>query len=271
MVKNVLLTALFSILILLYCSCSVSPTYSRKDIESVITKICKEEFNIEVKVWEKGDTIWIYAPFDKILGEDNQLDKKVSEGMRRIFLSLRRVILSMDTPPKFYAFVVSDIKTIGADLYYIDFIPDMIKFNMEFISINEMQEREVFFNSLNPQALGDKEGKHISTYEITMGEFIAYLIKQKMERTFTSPEVKDNFKINESRTNYYHGRIEITFDIMVQKYKEGLPYPFDEAVNITKKFLKIYEFPEDIKEIEIKDTFNKKNRFYTKRSLMEEK
>lgn len=269
MVKSVRKILLFSIPIIFLLSCSISPTYSRKDIDKVIKNICKEEFDLDVGAWGVGDTTWIYAHFEKLLDENNQFDKAVTENIRKIFLSLRRVILSIEKPPKFYCFVASDIKEMGADLYYIGFIPDMIKLQMNLISLNESQEREVFFNFLNPQAIGDNEGKHIQKYDITMGEFISYLVKQSIERKFTAPEVKDNFQVNDLRAYYLNGKLGIIFDIMIKEYKEGLPEPFEEAKKAVKKFLKIYDSSGDIVEIEIFDTFNKKRRFYSRGALFE--
>jgi hypothetical protein len=261
MVKNALKTIfLFSIFI---TSCSTSPTYLRKDIEKAIKDICKNEFNLDVEVWEKGDTIWIYAPFEKILNEKKEIEKEVEENMRRIFLSLKRVILSMDKPPKFYSFVASDTKNIGLDLYYIGFIPDLIKFEMNFISLEDIHQREVFLLFPNPYALGDIKGDHIPKYELTMEEFISYLIKQHLQRKFSSS------KINEIRTNYYQGKLEIILDIEIEKDKQ-IPLPLEEAKRITKKFLNIYrDFIKDLVVIEIKDIFYKKTRIYTKKALLE--
>ncbi|MEI8350273.1 MAG: hypothetical protein WCI77_08980 [Candidatus Omnitrophota bacterium] len=272
-IKGHLKHLLFSLLIasLLSCAADTHTTYSRKDIKTIILNLCKNEFNIEVKVWESGETIWIYAPFANVLDEKRQINKDIQANIRRIFLSISRVILSMDKAPKFYAFVFSDTQDIGFDVYYIGFAYDLVKFELNHISLGQMQERQAVLQLLNPQALGDVDGNHINKYDISLGEFVSYLIKQNIEKTFSAPEVKDNFKINELQTNFTNGKLEITFDIMVQKYREGLAYPFDEITAITKRFLKIYDFPADLTEVEIKDNFNKKTRFYSREVLKEGK
>lgn len=250
----------FNLFLIFFLSCSTSPTYSRKEVDEIIEGICQKEYNLNVRAWDIDDTIWIYAPFE-------YWDENVIENIRRIFLSLRRVILSMDKPPKFYCFVASDIKETGVDVYYMGFVPDMIKLMMEQISLGEFQEREVFINELNPRAIGDKEGNHISKYNITMGEFISYLVWQSMQKKFTAVEVQNNFQIDKLETNYYNGKLYITFDIKVKEFKKGLLNPFEEAKKIVEKFLKIYSFFEDIIEVEIDDTFNK--RFYSKEALFD--
>lgn len=270
MAKNVLRTILFSIFLILFSSCDISPTYSRKNIESIITNICKQEFNLDIKVWGIGDTVWIYIPLEDLIGKDNQLDKGVLEKMRLVNLSLERAILSMDKPPKFYSFVVSDIKN-GIDAYSVGFIPDMIKARIDLISRSDMAERGVFLIFNNAKALGDTQGVHVIKYDMNMGEFISYLVKQDMEKKFSGNEVKDDVKVNDLRAKYYNGRLDINFDIMIKKYNEKLPYPFDEALSITKKILKAYDYPSEITEVTINDILNKKSRSYTRKALMEEK
>lgn len=270
MVKNALKSILISSFIILATACSTSPTYSRKDITNIIPEICKKEFNLDVKSWEIGETIWIYAPFQRLVGSDSKIDPKISENIGKVFHTITRTILSMDKPPKFYIFVSSDINDIGVDLYYIGFIPDIVQFQLEFISLDQIRQRQFIFNTLNPKALGDKEGAHLKKYDISMGEFIAYLSKQAMEEKFIISRYKDNFDVESLRSYYYNNKLGLVFSIRIKQYKENLPYPFEEAKTIIKKFIKIYPDFEDISEIEITDTFAKKTRFYTKKALLEE-
>lgn len=270
MAKNAVRIIFFSILLIFFSSCDISPTYSRKNIENIIADICKKEFNLDVKVWGIGDTVWIYIPLENLIGSDNQIDKNVLEKMRLVNLSLERAILSMDKPPKFYSFVVSDIKN-GIDAYSVGFIPDMIKARIDLISRNDMAERGVFLIFNNAKALGDSQGEHVIKYDMSMGEFISYLIKQDMEKKFNAKEIQDYIKVNDLRTKYYKGRLEIDFDIMIKKYTEKLLYPFDEALSITKRVLGAYDYPSEITEVTINDVLNKKSRLYTRRALIEDK
>jgi len=145
----------------------------------------------------------------------------------------------------------------------------MIKLQMNLISLGSFRKREAIITSLNPKAIGDNDGKHISKFSVTMGDFISYLIKQEIEREFTAKEVKENFKINSLKTYYYKGKIGIMFNIMIKKYRESLPNLFTKTKEIAKKILIFYPSFKDITEIEINDTLNKKIRIYTKKAIME--
>jgi hypothetical protein len=260
---------LFSFILVFLTSCAgSSPSYSRKEIGKVIAKICKEEFNINIKVWEEGNTIWLYAPYESVLDEEGTWNKNISTDIRRIFLSLRRVILSVDKRPEFYCFVVSDIKKIGADIYYAGYVKDLMMVELGYLPPEEFENREVFIRLPNPKALGDIEGTHIERHDITMGEFISYLVRQSLEKGFTADKVKNFFQINNIQADYDKGRLKISTDIKVKDYKAELPDPFEETKKIVRRYLEIYN-PQDIVEVEIDDTI--KNRAYNKRTLLEEK
>jgi hypothetical protein len=252
-------------------SCSITPpTYSRKDIDTAIKNLCQKEFNIKVNVWETGDTIWVYCPFENIFDKNGKINNDVSEKVRKIFLSFRRVILSMDKRPEFYCFVESDTK-VGADIYYVWNIMDLVMLETNYISLGQFEERAASFYSSSQEAKTDTEGKHIPKYDITLPEFISYLIRQNIERYFASDKNKDNFKINEMRAKYASGRLDISFNIAVTKPKEGLTNPFNEAEIIAKKFLKIYNYPPQIREVVITDTLTKRSRLYSRQALIAKK
>ena len=247
-------------------SCSpTKPTYSREEITKHITELCKKEFNIDVKVWHVEDTIWVYAPFEDILDKKGTNYKEdISKNVRRIFMVLGRIILSMENRPKFYCFVVSDIKN-GIDIYYVWAIIDYVKFLFGYISQGEFNERQVFLPYLNTLAIDDKEGIHIKPYNIQLGEFILYLIRQSLIKTFSSNELKDYLEVKNIDVNLLNKRLIIKLNIEETKYKPNLN-PFQETKKIAKKFLKIYEPQEEILEVEISD--NIKTEIYTKNELL---
>ncbi|MBU1122781.1 MAG: hypothetical protein ABIH71_02290 [Candidatus Omnitrophota bacterium] len=268
MVKSVLKAVLVSFF-LLTISCNIAPTYSRQDVDKSIKKICDEEFNIPVEAWLIEDTFWVYAPFKEVFDDSFQWNQETLENVRRIFLSLSRVLLSVDRPPSFFAFVISDVEKIGADLYYIGFIPDMVKMQTLFISLGQWQEREVIINSLNPQALGDYTGAHINKANITMGEFISYLINQEIRKHFNTPLTKDNFQIVNLKTVYVDTTLNVTFNIMIIKNDmPNLEDPFQVIKETTKKFLKIYNDYAEITEVKIIDTAANKHYTYSKKDLL---
>ncbi len=266
------LVKLICFLLIFVVSCQPSkPTYSRKDIKSAIKNLCKHEFNIDVKVWEVGDTIWVYLPFVKVLNKERtNFSAEFSEKSNKVMVSLVRIILSMDKRPQFYCFVASDIDT-GFDFYRVWYVEDLKMLAADFISRGEFFERQGILSLEDAKAIGDTQGDHIERHNITLGEFISYLIEQDIERTFTAEKMKEKFKINELNSKFSHGKIEVSFNIVAKSHEQGLPSPFDVAIKSVKKFLKIYNYPSEITEVTVTDSASNKLRFYTIKALREEK
>lgn len=258
MVKSVLKNLLVSSLFFSLTACTINPSYSRENIDKVIKKICKEEFNIEVSAWLLEDTIWVYAPFGRLVDQKGGWDKKVTEDFRRIFLSLSRAFLNMEKPPKFYCFVASDTKHDGVDLYYIGFIPDQIKFDMGLISQGEREKRFGYIYFTNPQALGDTQGNHIHKYNVTVEEFIALLIEQNMENEFNFSKFSDNYETSNFTAQNQKDQIEVNFSVRIKKYQEGLPLAMEKAEEIVTKIVGNYSAFHTIKKVILKDNFNEK-------------
>ena len=257
MVKNALKILLVSFIIIFLPSCTISSTYSRKNIKEAIRNICKDEFNLDVKVRFSGETLWIYGPFEKLVDQDGQWNKQAQSSRIKIFHALGRVFLSMDNPPKLYCLLISSVKGTGFDTYTIGYIPDMIKFDMGFISLKEREKRVVFLSFLNPSAIGDLNGDHIQEYDIPTGEFIAYLVRQNLEK---------NIKASVS-THYWANNLKVSFDINTTKLQEDSINFFDQVRKITKETLDIYNSSGDIAEIEINNLLTGDVEIFTPQSL----
>jgi len=258
MAKSVLKNLLVSLLVLSLTACTIPPSYSRKNIDKVIKKICKEEYNIDVVTWLVKDTVWVYAPFGRFVDQEGGWDKKVTEDFGRIFHSLSRAFLNMEKPPKFYCFVASDVKYRGIDLYHIGFIPDKIKFDMGLISLGEREKRLGYIYFPNPQALDDTKGRHINKYNVVIEEFMALLIEQNMEKEFNFSKFANNYQTSSFIAQYQKDQIEVSFNIRIKKYKEGLPLVMEKTQEIVTKVIDDYAAFHGIKKVILKDNFNEK-------------
>lgn len=267
MVKNVPKVLLISFILTFLSSCTVPTTYSRKNIQKAIRNICRDEFGIDVKVRSSGETLWVYAPFKKLITEDGQWNGNAQDARVKIFFTLGRVFLSMDNPPKLYCLLASNIKGIGFDTYTIGYIPDMIKFNLGFISLEERDKRVVFLSFPNPSAVDDAKGAHLQEYDIPIGEFIAYLVRQNLEKRFSAPALNKNFQLKKIFTRYWVNNLKVSFDIRTTKPQEDLVDPFDEARRITKEILDIYNSSGDIAEVEVNNLLTGDVEIFTPESL----
>jgi flagellar biosynthesis regulator FlaF len=233
-----------------------------------IEDVCRKEYRLNVKAWNFPQTIWVYVPLDDLLTDSNDFSETGRNALRKVFLILRRMLLSIDKRPTFYAVVFSDIKKKGADVYFIGHTQDMVEMEANLISMGQWRQREIFITHMNRQALNDKAGEHIGRYDLTMGEFIAGLVHQRLDVIFNG-QYKENFKINALDAYFYDGKLVVTVDAEFAKKAKGLPVPYDEAVKAIRKFVDIYHF-NDLSEIEIHDTLSNKHRYMSMPVFREE-
>ena len=256
--KNLKTAFLLSLTLFTVSSCiNITPTYKRNNIEKAVKQICSEEYGLDVNVQEVKDTIWVCAPFDNLIDKSGGYDKEILKKVGEITFSLRRVLLSIDKPPKFYVFAASDIKDVGVDLIIAGFIPDLAKLQLQFISRGEFLKRRYVNLVSNKEALGDKTGRHIKKTSLTMPEFIGLLIKQDILNTFLyskkwSPywTVK-NCDVNfaQQSKNFY-----IKTDIQRKGYNSYSPRPFEQALKSAQHYLcETYKF-KDFSYLKVEDS-----------------
>jgi hypothetical protein len=170
----------------------------------------------------------------------------------------------MNNPPKFYCFVLSDIKDKGIDVYRIGSVRDLIKLRMNLISLEEFNQRMVFLSFENKKALGDNKGKHIARYNISLGDFIGYLAQQKLKNIFFS--YSEKIKVKRISSYYQKRELGIRFDIEKGKGKQNIPALFLKAKEVIKEYLEIYNRPDEIVEIKIRDNSGNES-IFTQASL----
>jgi len=76
LVKRGLLLNIYIVIFLTFgCSLSTSPTYIKEDIDKAIQDICKNEYNIDVRVKLLGSTLWIYLPVEDMFAKSDKPQK----------------------------------------------------------------------------------------------------------------------------------------------------------------------------------------------------
>ena len=239
------------------CGCvnPVESTYKEKDIPYVIKKICKEEYSLNVTTQRTGNTLWIYAPLDKILNaeygvkEDKIFDEEMSEKLRRILTTIGRVLISSDNTPEFYVLVTSDIN-IGLDHTIIGNTEDMKKSYGGFLPWTEANRRYVIGFKVAPEAIGDTQGTHLKFFDIKLGDFLAEEIAQRIHAQFQQEGRNKYFQVKKVTGRYGDNAFTFGYDIkQIAAEKEATDIK-KEILETIGYLLKSYEF-KDFTTIEI--------------------
>ncbi len=276
-IKSALLFSLFISIFLYGCQSNIEPTYKENDIPSLVQKICKDEYNLDVTTQRTPTTLWIYAPLEKILHKDFGIDadkifdEEISDKLRNILTSIGRVLISSDNTPEFFALVASDIN-IGLDYTIIGNVLDIKKGYAGFTPWTESNKRYVLKFYANPDAIKDLTGQHLKAYDITLPDFLADQITQRINIYFQNETHKKYFKIEKIEGKFDSSNL--TFEKSSGNFNKGnfifnysinqISKPAQE-INITKEILKIiaycfktYEF-KDFSNVGLNDLSNTKN------------
>lgn len=195
-------------------------------MEDIITKPTKpekytEKFSIDQResAIESGILKVSYSirpVTDKEINQETALDKKVNENLFNIIGVIRRVLFSVDharaDSPLFFSIVIADIKN-SFEVKYVFCLTDIKKYSYGLLSQTEWQHRVVQETQASALILGDRDGSHLDYQDITMDEFIANQIKNRISIKFQKPEVeksadidKEILKIISSTTKAYNFR-----------------------------------------------------------------
>ena len=272
--KAALLFSLFFSFLLYGCENQLEPTYKGRDIPFVIQKICREEYGLNVTTIRTHNTLWVYAPLNKILHkdydgikEDKIFDEGMSEKLRNILTTIGRVLISSDNAPEFFALLVSDIN-LGIDYTLIGYTLDIKKSYAEFIPWTEANRRYVMQFKLSPEAVGDKTGTHLRAMDIRLPDFLAMQISQRIASSLQQDTFKKYLNVKKFDGKFNEGTFSFDYDIK----QIALP---DKQTDLKKEMLKIiaycirtYEF-KDFSDVEINDLEMNDKTIFSKAAIWE--
>ena len=131
--------------------------------------------------------------------QEMALDKSVNEKIFNVLQVIRRVLFSMGNSkkdvPQFFCIVTADIIN-GFEIKQVFYFLDLKKLSYSFISQTEYQHRIVQDTAISAEIIGDKTGSHLNYRDITLEEFIADQIQNRIKLKFQKPEVQANADID---------------------------------------------------------------------------
>ena len=258
LVKAALLLFSFSLYLNLSgCQNSLEPTFKEEDIPYLVKQICKDEYKLDVITERTETTLWVYAPLAKILDKDygikegKILDEEMTDKLRNILSTVGRVVLSSNKAPEFFALWSSDIN-IGLDYILIGNVLDIKKSYAGSLPFTELNKRYVMKFNINPEAVQDTVGRHLKLYNITLPDFLAQQMIQRISADFQGEDLRKYFKVEKIDGIFNNDAFILEYSI------KPLAKP-DKTIDVMKEILdtityciKIYEF-QDFIRVEIND------------------
>ena len=130
--------------------------------------------------------------------QNKKFNPQAAEKINKVLRCVRRLIFSLKRyryEPEFFVTVVTDTKN-GIELIDVTYVDDLKKVLYEMISWVEYQHRNIEDIKISPEAVGDKEGKHLKLYDIEFKDFFIEQIKQRLRSKFSRGEVEKGADID---------------------------------------------------------------------------
>ena len=179
LLKNLRNKALIGIFVLFALSqTACGPTYPKEMLDRAVIQLCKEEYDIDVKVKLAGSTIAVYIPIENFLGEGLAISKDAMEKINDVVLSISRVTMSTDAPIQFYIVIAQDPILPELEIVIIRYVQDIKKLHYSQISRGEFFNRAIIEMKMTPQAQKEKilktifEQLHVEQTEELVNEFL---------------------------------------------------------------------------------------------------
>jgi len=230
------------LILLMFMSSGCKPTYPKIKVSDSIIKLCRDEYNTEVKVKTIGKTMGVYMPVDNLLDSSLQPSEESFEKLGNVLHVLSRVALSTDADLEFITLVARDSKISGFELILTRYIEDIKRFMVGDISRGEYMKRMLFETRLDPLVLlsnlASKDKKEqpqreeFSIEEVHLPDFLAKQISRRIEDKFKEDKhLKQNFEVAAVKgefipkvPNFGRGILKFTLDI-INKREMSSPQP----------------------------------------------
>jgi len=246
--RAVTLFLFFTLCLLLFNPLGCNPTYPKERVDKSIINLCKREYKVDVEIKVVGKTIGVYIPIEDLIGINLAINPDKIGKVDDVIMSISRVALSTDAKFNFYVLVAQDPIVPDIELIIIRNVTDVKRFLVTDISQSEYLNRMIIQLKLTPQAEKERvirelfartgvdvseetiedyfKSGYIDTIsdigywngnfflkDVSMGEFIAKQVEERMRKDFTTDNSLKIFKLNFVDSAYKNGNFNFAFEV----------------------------------------------------------
>jgi len=174
---------LLSLLILFPALYGCKASYSVGSVKETISRICSQEYGVEVEVAEKGTTIGALIAMPNLLNNDLTISEKALKKIEHVMLTTSHVTLSSEFKYEFFVIDILDT-TNGVQVSFIHYIKDIRRLIMDDISRGDYFQRMLIDVD---KFKGWEKGKQIPAYtpkEYKLPDFLAAQIAKRIKSQF---------------------------------------------------------------------------------------
>lgn len=220
---------LAALIILSLAGCA--PTYPKEKFKESIIRLCKNEYDVDIKVRTIGKTVAIYIPLDDLMDYTFALNPAATDKLNDVIMGVTRVVLSTDADYDFYCVIAHDNRIPEIQVIIIKCVNDVKRVFLGDISRGEFSKRMIVDMRLSPQ----------SQKERSVGEIFQ---KMNLDPTWQEQVMNDFFRSEPTGLGdigYWNGRFYIKdigmSEFLAEQISSRIKMEFREDRELAEKFL----------------------------------
>lgn len=191
----------------------INPTYPKEEVIEAVKKLCRDEYDLEVKTKLAGKTLGIYAEVEGLIGPDLRLTREAGERVDDLALSISRVSLSTNADVQFYVIIVRDKAIPTAELLMVRYVEDVKRLLRYNISRNDYLERMVLDLHFNPIPRTHSGSDDFLLDEVNFEYFLTFQLQKRLRKT-TDEKIEGKF-IEQEAVRYFE------FSLLADSFAEA--------------------------------------------------
>jgi len=253
-------------------------TYPKETVKESVIKLCKQEYDVDVKVQIEGRTMAIYLPLTDLMDYSFNLTKAASDKINDVIFSAARVSLSTDANIEFYCVIAHDVRMPELQVIIIKNVEDIKRLFAHDISRGEYMKRMLIDLRWSPQAKKEQVIKEIFSKmnvdtkwqdqvmadffrtqpagigdigywsgqfyikDITLAEFLAEQVVNRIKIEFReAKDLKENFILKSIKGSYTvkGGRNILNFEVLADRSAAGIGNTIEDSDRIFAAVLSV--------------------------------
>jgi hypothetical protein len=201
--------------LLLLAGCESGPTYPKSQlVKGLQDLLVEEQLTGSVHIVDSTVGVQVSHAGSLIQTPDGQLalGPEFDEVLRKVIVSLHRVLLSTDADVRFYVFLLSDPSTPGATLTMVRYLDDVKRANANMLDTPEIFARTIYdVNVTGPDAISLED---FLPSEIHLGDFLSWQLSRRIQaRLGEALQGAGTVSVGRVGGQYENGEFVFTLDL----------------------------------------------------------
>ena len=230
----------------LLSGCSNTPTYSKEHLADSLQELfTADHLTTSVRVVDR--TLAVQLDHPHVLVQANGqvgLGPAFDDALRKLIISLHRVLLSTDADISFYVLLLSDPTTPGAYVTLVRYLDDIRRANANMLDTPEFFARTIL--ELNPMGPNHMTLEQFIPRGIRLEEFLSWQLARRLQYALSEALQRSGAEVGRCGGEFRNGEFAFTLDVAPPGQgtldDATMDKVFETSTSVIAKVLSSYHF-----------------------------